>query len=418
LSDSAYSTIWTVSSWGLGRSSVYIEFGGYVNSKLWRTIGISAVAMCVTTPVRAIAAPIEDVGALLVRITDEYVKDRTYRITGEHYAHSAGNRLTGAPTTREFDVRMAFEAAELDAFRNRYVGLGGGYSRSEVSLRVTDLDVQGGSATLKAEETAKLFYQRTVHAEAPRSSDYRVLHVIKFVKSGEWRLADDKIDIPAGVPGYPAYTNAGRGPSVREAGERSKYPPLSSATATTMSIGGVSASTDSGVKAFAYDYQAMVDYARRWANGRNPDYRAFGQDCTNFVSQALYAGGWQQTNSPDWYHFRPSGSPSFYFSRSWTVAHDWYFYALQDSRRTTALQYFEQLLPADVLQADWYDDAGAPHPDGTLDHTMIVTQRLDANVNDIKLTYHTNDRLDRVLAEILAEVPPTPDRANYYGHRT
>ncbi|MGW4207157.1 amidase domain-containing protein [Lentzea sp. NPDC004789] len=389
-----------------------------MNSRLWRIIAISAAAMCATAPVRAIAAPTEEVNALLVRIADEYVKDRTYRITNEHYAHSAGNRLTGAPTTREFAARIASEATELDAFRNRYVGLGGGYSRSEVSLKVAALDIQDDKATLKVEEATKLFYQRTVHAEAPQSSNYHIAHVIKFVKNSGWRLADDQIDIPAGVPGYPAYTNAGRGPSVREASERSKYPPLSSATATTMSIGGASVSIDSGVKAYAYDYQAMVDYARKWAHDRNPEYRPFSQDCTNFVSQALYAGGWQQTNSPDWYHFRPTGSSTFYFSRSWTVAHDWYYYALRDSKRTTVLQYFQQLLLADVLQADWFDDAEAPHPDGYIDHTMIVTQRFSSDVNDIKLSYHTNDQLDRALSEILAEIPPTSDRAYYYGHRT
>ena len=43
-----------------------------------------------------------------------------------------------------------------------------------------------------------------------------------------------------------------------------------------------------------YDRKAAVEYAHTWAYGRNPfyyDYEHLGGDCTNFVSQCLYAGG-------------------------------------------------------------------------------------------------------------------------------
>lgn len=43
----------------------------------------------------------------------------------------------------------------------------------------------------------------------------------------------------------------------------------------------------------AYDRARAVAYARRWALERNPAYLNFdglGGDCTNFVSQCLYAG--------------------------------------------------------------------------------------------------------------------------------
>lgn len=42
-----------------------------------------------------------------------------------------------------------------------------------------------------------------------------------------------------------------------------------------------------------YDRSAAAAYARRWALGRNPAYYDFtelGGDCTNFVSQCLFAG--------------------------------------------------------------------------------------------------------------------------------
>ena len=57
----------------------------------------------------------------------------------------------------------------------------------------------------------------------------------------------------------------------------------------------------------AYDRARAVAYARRWALERNPDYLNFdglGGDCTNFVSQCLYAGCGVMNFTPvtGWYY--------------------------------------------------------------------------------------------------------------------
>ncbi len=42
-----------------------------------------------------------------------------------------------------------------------------------------------------------------------------------------------------------------------------------------------------------YNRSAAAEYAKRWALGRNPDYYDFeniGGDCTNFISQCIFAG--------------------------------------------------------------------------------------------------------------------------------
>ena len=44
---------------------------------------------------------------------------------------------------------------------------------------------------------------------------------------------------------------------------------------------------------FDYDRARAVEYAHRWAYGRNPrffDFSSIGGDCTNFASQVIYAG--------------------------------------------------------------------------------------------------------------------------------
>lgn len=57
----------------------------------------------------------------------------------------------------------------------------------------------------------------------------------------------------------------------------------------------------------AYMRARAVAYAHRWAFSRNPEYANFdlmGGDCTNFVSQCLYAGCRVMNFTPDvgWYY--------------------------------------------------------------------------------------------------------------------
>jgi len=60
-----------------------------------------------------------------------------------------------------------------------------------------------------------------------------------------------------------------------------------------------------------YNPESAVEYAHRWAHDRNPNFYDFtnlGGDCTNFISQCLYAGcgkmvflqnGWYYRNQSD-----------------------------------------------------------------------------------------------------------------------
>ena len=68
-----------------------------------------------------------------------------------------------------------------------------------------------------------------------------------------------------------------------------------------------------------YDRQRAVEYARRWALERNPifeDYTGIGGDCTNFVSQAIFAGTCVQNYSTDygWYFISPENR-----APAWTI---------------------------------------------------------------------------------------------------
>ena len=56
-----------------------------------------------------------------------------------------------------------------------------------------------------------------------------------------------------------------------------------------------------------YNRQNALEYARRWALSRNPlfvNYTGFGGDCTNFVSQCVFAGSCEMNFTPvfGWYY--------------------------------------------------------------------------------------------------------------------
>ncbi len=56
-----------------------------------------------------------------------------------------------------------------------------------------------------------------------------------------------------------------------------------------------------------YNRKFVYEYAKRWAYGRNPKYYNFdsvGGDCTNFVSQCIYAGLGQMNydRNNGWYY--------------------------------------------------------------------------------------------------------------------
>jgi hypothetical protein len=74
-----------------------------------------------------------------------------------------------------------------------------------------------------------------------------------------------------------------------------------------------------------YDREKAVAYAHQWAFLRNPRYGTFdeiGGDCTNFVSQCLYAGCGQMNPTPHtgWYFYSmqkrsPSWTSVFFLHR-------------------------------------------------------------------------------------------------------
>ncbi|TMF23991.1 MAG: hypothetical protein E6I28_11975 [Chloroflexi bacterium] len=72
-----------------------------------------------------------------------------------------------------------------------------------------------------------------------------------------------------------------------------------------------------------YNRSAAVAYADQWALSRNSNYPQFGNDCTNFASQVLQAGGYPQTNPGSYFTCDPSLWYQPFFVNMWWYTYSW-----------------------------------------------------------------------------------------------
>ena len=142
-----------------------------------------------------------------------------------------------------------------------------------------------------------------------------------------------------------------------------------------------------------YDREKAVQYARKWAYGRNPQYYSFdaiGGDCTNFVSQCLYAGCGVMNYTPDlgWYYNNIDDR-----SAAWTGVE--YLYNFLVSNKGNGPYGEEQPLEnaetGDIIQLS-FDSI-------RFTHNLIITRlTLFPSPDNILIACHSFDSLDRRLS--------------------
>lgn len=143
-----------------------------------------------------------------------------------------------------------------------------------------------------------------------------------------------------------------------------------------------------------YDRTAAVAYAHRWAYGRNPQYynfEALGGDCSNFISQCLYAGALVMDFTPTygWYYLSANDR-----APAWTGVVYLYNY-LTRSRAAPgpAAQdaAIHDMLPGDVIQIS-YDAVRWVHS------MLVVSLKGRPTPENILVAAHSYDADDRPLA--------------------
>lgn len=148
------------------------------------------------------------------------------------------------------------------------------------------------------------------------------------------------------------------------------------------------------MKEYKYDRYSALNYARKFAKSRNQNYYDFdklGGDCTNFVSQCLFAGAKIMNYTPitGWYYNSLSDR-----TPSWTGVEFLYNFLTKNN----GLGPFGKLVS--VNQIDVGDVIQLGRATGEFYHTLFISEIID---DKILVCSHTRDALDKPLNEYIFE---------------
>lgn len=151
-----------------------------------------------------------------------------------------------------------------------------------------------------------------------------------------------------------------------------------------------------------YDAEAAVEYAYLWTEENqtlsNPNYHRYDEDCTNFVSQVLHAGGIPQVDgarksTASWYYdWGLLARPSY----TWSGAHNLYEHLRDYSVNIERVTSTVDLKVGDIISFDTDPDDNTFH----IGHTAVITKKEGNTWDKIFLTYHSTDRED-IAASVL-----------------
>ncbi|MHC3474407.1 amidase domain-containing protein [Streptomyces sp. 7R007] len=357
-------------------------------------LSLSAAALLPLPAAHAATAPAPT--AAFGRIADAVLTDRTAALVdGSAVARTAlkatgGIQLAAAQAKYETSTVSA-----LHGTRDRLAALGEAYTDADTQVTVDSTRLRGRTATVRVTEHTTLTYAR-IRGDEPPTTGFTAHHELTFTAGpdGTWQLTRERLTDKGPRPvNEPAPATAVRPGAVIDAPK----------SATTYPAPAAPKNLGSGT---TYDYTAMAAYAEKYWKTYNTAYRRYnsaGGDCTNFLSQSLYAGGWKQvTTSGEDYGTWWSGSSSD--SDTWIGVNEWSWFT-QTAKRTTALANAYQMDIGDVLQMDF-------DKDGSKDHSMMTTYRSSSGVP--YLTYHDTDTYRRSLSSLIASYP----NAAYYAYRS
>lgn len=127
-----------------------------------------------------------------------------------------------------------------------------------------------------------------------------------------------------------------------------------------------------GSKEVRYRREEAAAYADRWWKDGNPEFEVFDVDCTNYVSQCLFAGGapinYTGKRETGWWYKGYNGAQEWW-SFSWAVSDSLQRYLSGERNsglRAEAVERPDQLMLGDVILYDWDGN-------GHYQHSTIVT---------------------------------------------
>ncbi len=134
---------------------------------------------------------------------------------------------------------------------------------------------------------------------------------------------------------------------------------------------------------YGYNREKALEYAQKWANGRNPtyfDFDSLGGDCTNFVSQCVYAGSGAMNYNPvsGWYYIGLNNR-----APAWTGVPFFFDFMVSNSGRGP---YGKECMKNELAEGDVIQLGDAL---GGYYHSLLVTK---IENDEIYIATHTLDR--------------------------
>lgn len=147
------------------------------------------------------------------------------------------------------------------------------------------------------------------------------------------------------------------------------------------------------MKELQYNRANVVNYARKWAYSRNPKYYNFdsiGGDCTNFVSQCIFAGCNVMNYSKEngWYYINGNNK-----SPSWTGVQFLYNFICNNE---LVGPYGKECSQSNI---EIGDIAQLSFNGITYEHSLVIVKIINKNnLSDIFTASHTFDSYERKIS--------------------
>lgn len=148
------------------------------------------------------------------------------------------------------------------------------------------------------------------------------------------------------------------------------------------------------MKEIIYNREKVIEYAKKWAYDRNPQYYDFdnvGGDCTSFASQCIYAGAkiMNYSKQNGWYYI--SGNNK---SPSWSGVEFLYNFLTQNKSVGPYGYEVEQ----DKIELG--DIAQLSFDGNKFSHSLVIVKIQDkTDLNQIFISSHTFDSFNKRISE-------------------
>ena len=148
------------------------------------------------------------------------------------------------------------------------------------------------------------------------------------------------------------------------------------------------------MKEIIYNREKVIEYAKKWAYDRNPQYYDFdnvGGDCTSFASQCIYAGSQVMNYSKQngWYYI--SGNNK---SPSWSGVEFLYNFLTQNKSVGPYGYEVEQ------NKIELGDIAQLSFEGNKFSHSLVIVNIQDkTDLNQIFISSHTFDSFNKRISE-------------------